>query len=342
MYPINPLNNSNLLMKCFRTFQNSFTILVLGLVCFCQVNLVLAADKILHINSYHPGYAWSDGITHGIQSRLATEDVWFSTHYMDTKRFRSNAEIEAAAKTAIQVINKLEPDVVIVSDDNAVKYVLAKHFKNKELKFVFSGVNWDASVYGLPFENATGIEEIALVNTVVDLIRRYTNGDRIGFLSIDSITGRRNHAYFQSDLGKSFHLSYFSNTFEEWKSQFHDLQNKVDLIILENPEGIENWNADSAQQFIDANIRIPVGTTHVWLATYALLAVAKIPEEQGWWAAEAAIKILSGVPPSDIPVSQNKQGKLLLNLDIAEKIDVVFETELLEIAEIIRKQYRKQ
>ncbi|MBC8415438.1 MAG: ABC transporter substrate-binding protein, partial [Candidatus Cloacimonetes bacterium] len=46
-------------------------------------------------------------------------------------------------------------------------------------------------------------------------------------------------------------------------------------------------------------------------------------------------KILDGTLPSDIPLQENKRGKLILNLKIAEKLDIVFLPSLLKNAEII-------
>jgi ABC-type uncharacterized transport system substrate-binding protein len=53
-----------------------------------------------------------------------------------------------------------------------------------------------------------------------------------------------------------------------------------------------------------------------------LLAVAKLPEEQGRWAAEAALKILSGVEPSRIPLTYNTEGELIFNRRIATRLGI--------------------
>ena len=55
---------------------------------------------------------------------------------------------------------------------------------------------------------------------------------------------------------------------------------------------------------------------------YALLGVGKLPEEQGEWAAQAALRILGGTPPSEIPVTHNTKGQLLFNPRIAERLRI--------------------
>jgi len=294
-----------------------------------------AGKKVLYINSYHAGYAWSDGIERGIRSRFLIEDLWFKTHYMDAKRERSPEALDAAASDAIEAIEKLQPDIVIVSDDIAAKYVLEPHYKNANLPFVYCGINWDASVYGLPFENTTGMLEINLVESLVDLLSEYASGKRMGFLSIDSLSGHRTLEHYQHVLKREFEQAYFVNTVAEWESKFIDLQQQVDYMILENPIGIENWSEPGAKLFVNQQVRIPIGSAQAGLASLSLITIAKIPEEQGWWAAEQALKILRGTSPADIPESKNRQGKLFANLEIAHKLGVTLSVEILQIAEII-------
>jgi ABC-type uncharacterized transport system substrate-binding protein len=69
-----------------------------------------------------------------------------------------------------------------------------------------------------------------------------------------------------------------------------------------------------------------------WTAAYALISLAKVRAEDGEYAAQTVLQILDGVPISDIPMTQNRRGNLILNLDIAEKLDIVFSTELIQNA----------
>ena len=55
---------------------------------------------------------------------------------------------------------------------------------------------------------------------------------------------------------------------------------------------------------------------------YALLGVGKRPEEQGIWAARAALRIMEGVEPTSIPVTHNTDGELLFNPRVAKALGV--------------------
>jgi len=317
-----------------------FQKILAGLFFFCLFTTSALAEpqdkKILFINSYHAGYEWSDGIEKGLETGLKGKNIALEKFYMDTKRNREAEAIKNAAEMARQKIEAFRPDIVITADDNAAKHVIAPHYKDSALPFVFTGVNWDASVYGFPYANVTGMEEVSLIRSLMDNLAKYAKGNRTGLISIDAISGKRNVDHFEKELGYSFDKVYYVKSFDEWKQRFEALQAEVDIVILENPKGITGWDNQKGKSFIEANTRIPTGTTHVWLAPYAVLTIAKIPEEQGMWAAETALAILAGKSPSEIPIVKNQQGKLYLNLKLATPIDIVFDYSMIKNAEIIK------
>lgn len=317
---------------------SSLRVLLSGLLLGVLVSNGFAqtARKVLYVNSYHAGYAWSDGIVQGIQSRFMVEDIRFKIHYMDSKRNRSPAAMRAAAIQAKYLIDRLKPDVVIISGDVAAKYLLAPYFKDVALPVVYVGINWDTSIYGLPYQNTTGMVEVNLIEPLIDLLSGYAEGKRLGYLSIDALSGRRNLEFYERNLNRKMDRVYFANTVDEWERDFLSLQQQVDMMVLENPEGIQGWTASRARRFVENNARIPVGSAYQWLAPYSLITIAKIPEEQGWWAAEQSIKILNGTRPSDIPETRNKQGKLIVNLSMANLLGITLSSELLQTATIVK------
>lgn len=108
------------------------------------------------------------------------------------------------------------------------------------------------------------------------------------------------------------------------------------MIILLNPQGLVGFDMKTAQQFVERNSRIPSGSYVPWMAKMSLLGITLIPEEQGVWAAQAALKILSGQSVHNIPITRSRDGKLFINLKIAEKLGITFKSSLLKVAEIIR------
>lgn len=95
---------------------------------------------------------------------------------MDTKRNPAEEFSKAAALKARTTIEEFRPDVVIASDDNASKYLIMPYYKDAELPFVFCGINWDASIYGFPYKNVTGMIEVALVSEIFRHLKNTPRG----------------------------------------------------------------------------------------------------------------------------------------------------------------------
>jgi ABC-type uncharacterized transport system substrate-binding protein len=281
-----------------------------------------AGKKVLYVDSYHVGYAWSDGIAEGIRKTLKDTGVELKRIEMDTKRNTSEEFKKAAALNVRAVIAEFNPDVVIASDDNASKYLIMPYYKDVDLPFVFCGLNWDASVYGFPFKNVTGMVEIALVPQIIKQLRKYARGDRIGFLGDDTFTSRKNLQYHRDLLKINYDHVYYAKNFEEWQAKYIELQDQVDMLILINYVGIADWDKEKAQVFVENYTKIPTVTNNTWTMPFSLLGIIKRPEEQGGWAAHAALKILDGTPPAKIPITHNKQGKLYYNLRIGKKLGI--------------------
>ena len=292
--------------------------------------------KILFVHSYHQEFEWVEGIDNGVNSVLDNTSVELKTIYMDTKRNPEEGFKEQAALDAKSMIEEFDPDVVITADDNAFKYLVMPYYRDAEIPFVFCGVNWDISVYDGPCNNTTGMVEVGLVPQLIDYLAAYTNGDKIGFLGYESISARKDATAYKDVFGIELAELYIT-TFDEWKTAFLELQDEVDMLILHTPTYIEGWGVEQAQEFVVANTTLPTGTINEPMMPYALLGVTKVAREQGEWAARAALQILDGTDPSDIPVAQNKQGKLMLNLDIAEKLDIAFDPIMLKNAKIYER-----
>lgn len=298
--------------------------------------------KVLWVNSYHQGYEWSDGIEQGIRSVLDGTGAELKIAWLDSKNKPDEASIQAAASQTLAEIDEFQPDVIIASDDNAQKYLVVPYLMDTEQPVVFCGLNWDASIYGYPTENITGMVEIELVAELVDHLKQYSAGDTIGYLTVTSET--------ETKVIKAYNERFFDGqmqvvevkTFDEFKDAFLEVQDKWDMVFLGNNAGIDRWDVDEAEQFFVANTKVPTGTINSWMAPYALITLAKDPAEQGEWSAQAALQILDGTPPSEIPVVENQRGSLILHLDIAEQLDVVFPPATLRNAEVYSSEKEQE
>jgi ABC-type uncharacterized transport system substrate-binding protein len=271
--------------------------------------------KILYIDSYHEGYEWSDGITSAIMDTLKGTGVELKVFRMDTKRNASTEFKNKKAEEAKSLIESYKPDVVIASDDNASLFIVSRYYKDADLPIVFCGVNWDVTNYGYPYKNATGMVEMSGARQLIDMMKPMAKGPRIGYIAASEYTDQKEADIYR----KIFHLemkTYFTKDFAEWKEKFLALQSEADMIIVGNNAGIKGWNDAEAQDFVMKNTRVPTGALYEWMTNYALIGATNVPEEQGEWSAQTALKILGGTPPSAIKIVNNKKIKVIANRKI--------------------------
>lgn len=292
----------------------------------------LSGKKILFVNSYHEGYPWSDGEERGAQATLAGTGVELKFLRMDTKRHQGDAFSKAAGEKAKAEIDAFKPDVVIVTDDPAVKYVLQPFYKNATLPFVFAGVNWDATKYGLPYRNATGMLEVAPVKALVATLRGYAKGTRVGYMTVDSETERIEVPWYEKAIGAPFAKVVYAKSFAQWKDAFQKMQGEVDMVLMGNYVGLPDWNEAEARAWVMDHTKVPSGCAYDFMMPFSMLGFTKIEVEQGAWAAAAAVRILKGESPSAIPVASNKESKILVNVKLATKAGVVFKPEVIRSA----------
>ena len=298
---------------------------------------VSAADpvkKIYLIDSYDVGYPWSDSIIEGAKKAIGTAGELKIGH-MDSKRNPSTEAKTAAAERIHQEIEAWKPDAIVPCDDNASKYIIVPFYKDKTIPVVFCGINWDASAYGFPCSNVTGMLEVSLSDKLLDNMRKFSKGNRVAFLGVDNETDHveadnvRNK--FKIDLAEAF-----VKTFDEFKNSFLALQDKADMMIFSNYGGMAGWNAEEAKKFVRENTKIPTGSTHDFVAPYVLVDYAKLGTEQGEYAVSTALAIANGKPVKDFPIIGNRKGELYINLAIAKKLGVTVPLDVLEMAKVIK------
>ncbi len=295
------------------------------------------AQKILYVASYNTKNPWSGGIKAGIESALTyRKNIEFRVMNMDTLGVQSEEKKKQAALMAKQEIDFYKPDVVITSDDNAAKYLIVPYYSNSSIPFVFCGINWNASQYRFPSKNVTGMIEVQLIDQLVGYLSPYAKGNRIGSLRSDTMTNRNEAQYLEQQLGATI-KTIFVKDITEWKKQFVQLQNKVDIILLGDIDTLEmdGESKDDVEQFIYDNTKIPTGHWDAWFKKNALITLATIPEEQGEYAGHTALEILEGKSPSDIPLVKNKKAKIFLNMKFAKKLGIIFPLDLIESASIV-------
>jgi len=301
-------------------------------------NTTYAVRKILFVNSYHAGYAWSDGIEQGIHAVLDKTAVNLKFVRMDTKNHSDPQFRRQAGQLAKAEFDSFNPDVVIISDDNAAEYFVLPFLQKSSVPVLYTGINWSAASYNFDKTHIVGMLEVDPIDQMMNNLRPFIKGDRVGYVTIDSETETKTMTAYNERFFNGSMKTYVVKTYQDFKDAFLKAQNENDLVIMGNNAGAGDvWDDSDAIPFFTKNSKVPSGTINSWMTPYALLTVAKIPEEQGEWAARTALRILDGASLSSISSVENKRANLSLNLDIAQQVDVVFTPSMLRNATIYSK-----
>lgn len=307
---------------------------LITLIALLVLTQTASARSCLFLASYHKGYEWQDGIEEGLRSTLGNRCT-IEAFYLDTKRNTDEDYAKSTAKKAKQLIDSMQPDVVIASDDNASRYVIEPYYRESDIPFVFCGVNWSAEKYDFPYPNVTGMLEIISIDPLLKVIQTVLPDASSGiFIGGDVPSTRSNYErYKKSFLSRGIVVrDGMVKTFDEWKEKLSDAQETADFIILANKAGIVDWDQEAAIAHVQQNIRRLTVGHHEFMVNLNMFSMTKIPREQGEWAAKVAIKILEGSKPSEIPIVANRRWNIYANTGLLKKAGIQLPPNILRKA----------
>jgi ABC-type uncharacterized transport system substrate-binding protein len=291
------------------------------------------AATILFVNSYHEGYEWSDDIQRGIEDTLAGGGHRLVVHYMDTKVNQAEAFKVDSGRLAWQRVDEVKPQVIITADDNAVQYLFVDHLADGSIPVVFCGVNWDAAKYKLPHATVTGVVEVPPVQELLAIMGKIATGHRISIISANTESEK---IQVENIVNRFPNVTVTSvslvSTMDAFEKAYRDANDQADMILFINNAGIIDWDEDRASTIIAAHAKVISGSFDRWMSPFVVVSAFKIGQEQGRLAAQAALKILAGTPPSNIPVVANREGRIVFNAGLARRMNVTLPPGLLAVA----------
>lgn len=290
--------------------------------------------KCMFVTSYDHGYAWQNGVERGLHKVLEGK-CEIRQFDMDSKRNPEPAYCQKKALEAKTLIESWQPDIIIAADDNVSKYLIAPYFKDTDIPIVFFGLNWTAAEYGYPFSNATGMIEVFPLRAMHSYIREIIPNARSAICLIPdrlsaNKSGQRTKEYLSS-VGIRLDVETVA-TMADFKRKFIAAQ-QADFIILFNNAGILDWDDTQAMQIITQHADKLTVTLLEWMTPFVMLGLTTVPEEQGEYAANAALSILAGMQPGDIPVVTNRQWNTYVNESLLQKAGITLPKYIIQLAE---------
>ncbi len=266
----------------------------------------------LLLNSYHSGFPWTDGITEGIRSTFESGGLRINldVEYMDTKRTSSVRAVRAFGEYFRTKYADKRPDILLSSDDDALVFLL-RHGKElfPGVPIVFCGLNNPGFIDSGGDARVTGVfEEMDIPGTVELMLRLFPQTRNLALVSDLSISGMGSVSLVRKALApfldrlKVVDLLGFSG--DELRDELSMLSpdTAVLLLVYFQDDAGEYYSPARSVALVNSAGPFPVfGLWSMMVEGGALGGSVLIAERHGALAAEMALRILRGTPPSEIP-----------------------------------------
>jgi PAS domain S-box-containing protein len=273
-------------------------------------------SRILYINSYNRGYAWSDAIETGLTEQLnaSGRTIDISVEYLDSRRFPDRG-YESALADALQLkYRNFRHDLVVVSDNNAFAFAMRyreRLFPGRPI--VFCGYNSFRPEALKGISDVTGVnEEVDFPGTIDLALSVHPATDTLAFIvSSGTPSGARNLTVAEEIVLPAYARRYKIVLLKDLtaaaiKERLAGLSgSSLVFIVGEASDYVSESSAsqkDFARQIASAS---PVPVYSFWdfyLDSGVLGGHVITGLDQGRAAAALTLKILTGTRVSDLPV----------------------------------------
>ena len=233
-----------MLSRISTTLKYFLPLAFMGVVVAGVSSSILEKKRILVLHSYHPEYAWTRDITLGWKRQVDVGNKGtIRYHYMDTKRFPDPESKKKAAISALNLIQRWRPNIIVTIDDDAQILVGTKFVDDPSVSIVYAGVNNDPAKYGyFKANNVYGVKENLVLTPfreALDQHQRIKGSDdsvRIAHISDWSSFSRSVSESVRSfNWGKhKLSFSLECQTFDEWKQALLRANDEADVVFITN------------------------------------------------------------------------------------------------------------
>ncbi|MDF2926134.1 MAG: Diguanylate cyclase/phosphodiesterase domain 2 [Paenibacillaceae bacterium] len=307
--------------------------------------------RVLVLNSYHKGFAWTDDQTAGITDTLKSSyrNPTIYTEYADWKRFPTELGTDNLYASLLYKYSGTDIDLIVATDDFALDFVLknrARLFNNAPV--IFSGVNESSAELLLRGQkNVTGVLENLYPSETVDAALQLNSGLKNIYLLFDQSESGATTGYMTNERLKQTHpglnlISMDNMSFEQVLEVAEGLREKEDAILIttyfSDKDGT-NIEFETAVERISAATKAPVYNLYDFALNHGAIGGSMISgKTQGAEAARLALRILDGEAADLIPVKPDTMFRTVFDYNVMQRLGVS-EDDLPRGSEMINKPF---
>jgi PAS domain S-box-containing protein len=290
--------------------------------------------RILVINSYHHGFAWSESILQGIESGLAGERIQFMVEYMDTKRHQGAEYIKRFYTLLEYKYQRQQIDLIVAADDEAFQFLRRHHHKmfSEDTPVVFCGVNIYHEIMMIGYPMFTGILEDLELKPTMDMAFRLFPYTRTMYVITDNTTSGRNTRLAFQTIAEQYPDKRFLFPDPDKIANADTLVETMSKIPANSVVYYAGFFRDAMNRYVDYKDLVsrlskacpaPVFVGNDYYVGLGVLGGYVVSgQRQGAIAANIASQIFNNTPVTDIPVIQESPNQFLFDYQQLKRFGV--------------------
>ncbi|NDV22885.1 ABC transporter substrate-binding protein [Desulfovibrio sp. JC022] len=335
--------------------------------CCAAVAEETQAKKILIVHSYSLDNICGQPQHQGILESLAKagfvdgSNLIVHQYAMKTKKVNNTPElIEGQAAAVLERISEVQPDALVLLDDNAFRAVGLK-LVDSDINIVFCGMNgqpedYDRKVKWMvsrlkPGHNITGVYEKLHFIDACRVQKQLIPGlEKILVLLGESPTGKAVFKQVSKEMveaGDSLGIEFETRIATSWEEYTKIIRQACSdpsigsiypaATLLKDKSGQSHSTSDIIKWTV-ANCRTPGVSINYVYARLGMLGGAGVDFiAMGRQAGKMVAMILQGTPPGDIPVEDAERYALVFNLTRAKELGMEIPADILMAADVVYK-----
>ena len=280
---------------------------------------------VLFLNSYQPGFNWSDDVLRGVQNVLSAQpypvELW--VEFLDTRRFGGD-EYAARLDALLMVKHRGRRfDAIVASDDAALQYLLERQTEMfPDVPVVFCGINSPELAARASPDRFTGVREVFRIEDIVQLAVRLRPGT-VRFVVVSDATETaavQLAAYRQLAIERpDLQFTIFDGSTIALDEILEGLRRTPrDAAVLTTAFTLDRdgryYPRDEALAALAEASPAPVYSTSISRLGQGILAGAESRgRPHGEHAGNMVVELLDGARPADIPRASDGKSRFVID-----------------------------